>query len=365
MISAVFVSYRSAALAARAIDSFRADAERAGMPSEVVVVVNSGDEEEARALAGAADRVLLPGENLGYAGGLNAGIAASHGDPVVLANPDLVFLPGSVAALAETVARGGLSVAGPALFWDDGATLLLPPVEEPRPAELVRRALALDPGRSALPFRREVRRALAREAAVREGRCAEAGGLSGALLATTRATLGAVGPFDESYRLYYEENDWQRRLRAAGGRILFAGAARVVHRYAQSSRREARAEAWFHESERRYFESHFGAAGLRALARAAAAVPGPGPRIAPAASLSWEAGRNVLVAVSPAPSFRPFVLARPEAGATSFVLPEEVRSSLPDGPWYARAFDGETFGTVSEACLSAPSGPGRRAAGAD
>ena len=365
MISAVFVSYRSAPLAARAVDSFRQDAERAGLAPEVVVVVNSGDEGEAAALSRVADRVLLPGENLGYAGGLNAGIAASHGDPVVLANPDLVFLPGSVAALAGAVARGGLAVAGPALFWDDAATLLLPPVEEPRPAELVRRALALDPARNGLPFRREVRRALAREAAVREGRSVEASGLSGALLVATRATLGTVGPFDERYRLYYEENDWQRRLRAAGGRVLFCGAARVVHRYAQSSRREARAEAWFHESERRYFESHFGDEGRRALARAASAVPGRGPDLATAASLSWKAGEDVLVAVAPVPVFRPFVLARPPAGATTFALPPEVRSGHPDVPWYARAFDRETFATLAEARLSSLSGSGGQAVGAD
>jgi len=106
-ITAVLVSYRSGALAVRALESFRRDAERSGLSCEAVAVVNSGDPSEARVLAAAADRVVEPGANLGYAGGLNAGVAASRGDVLLLDNPDLLFLPGSVAALATAARRPG------------------------------------------------------------------------------------------------------------------------------------------------------------------------------------------------------------------------------------------------------------------
>lgn len=351
VISAVVVSYRSATLAVRAIASLRADAARAELSCEVVAVVNSGDPDEAATLGEAADRVVIPASNLGYAGGLNAGVAAARGEVLFLANPDLVFLEGSAGALAEAVRGAGPVVAGPALFWDDAASLILPPAEEPRPAELVRRVLALDPLRSPRLFRREVRRALDREAFVRERRTAKVTALSGALLATTRDTFEQVGPFDEGYRLYYEENDWQRRVRAAGGRLLFAGGARVVHRYAQSARREPRAEAWFHESERRYFEAHFGEAGRRALAWTATA--GAPPADPPTESrLRWEGRQEALVAVSPAASFRPFALVRPARGTGSFALPSEILSGHPDAAWYARAFDASSFETLAEARLS-------------
>ena len=44
LISAVFVSYRSAGLAARAIESLRADAANANLALETIAVVNSGDQ---------------------------------------------------------------------------------------------------------------------------------------------------------------------------------------------------------------------------------------------------------------------------------------------------------------------------------
>lgn len=356
MISLVLVSYRSAALAERAAASFRDEARRAGEGAEVVAVVNSGDPEEARRLAAACDRVVAPGANLGYAGGLNAGSASARGDLLLLSNPDVVFLPGSVSGLARAARSGGPVLAGPALFWDDAATLLLPPAEMPAPAEVVRRVLARDLRRQGRPFRRAARKALALEAAVRDGAAIPAEALSGAVMAATRATLLRLGPLDEAYRLYYEENDWQRRLLALGGRLLVAGGARVVHRWAQSARREPRAEEWFRASERRYFESHFGEAGRKALALDASRPPAWPPLLAESAALSWEAGRDVLVALSPVPWFRPFVVTRPPRGAGAYALPAEVAADHAGTPWFARAFDAATFTTLAEARLGTAAG---------
>src|ERR1019366_7573676 len=173
MISAVVVSYRSAGLAARALESLRWDAAKANLTLETIAVVNSGDPEEARALASAADRVVDPGRNLGFAGGLNAGIGVARGEILVLANPDVVVRAGALAALAAE-ARGTLVAAGPALFLDDGETLHLPPAAVParaaggrrdgapgdspreRPLGGVRRRVAAD-ARTRRAFRRGLR----------------------------------------------------------------------------------------------------------------------------------------------------------------------------------------------------------------
>ena len=214
VISAVVVSYRSAALAVRALESLRKDAASSGLTLETIAVVNSADGSEARALEAAAGRVLVPGRNLGYAGGLNAGAKAASGDVLVLSNPDVLVREGALAALAAA-ARTGLAAAGPAFFLDEGETIHMPPAEEPHPFALARRRLAGQPA----AFRRGLRRAFAAADAVARGETRAVGALSGALVAVSRATLDRVGPFDEAYALYYEENDWQRRLRRSGGTL--------------------------------------------------------------------------------------------------------------------------------------------------
>jgi GT2 family glycosyltransferase len=356
VISLVVVSYRSAVLAREAIASFRSDAGAAGEAAEVVVVENSG---EAAAFAGVADRTLDPGRNLGFAGGLNAGVAASRGDLLFLANPDLVFFPGSVAALAAgvRVARG-LVAAGPAFFLDDGLTIHAPPAEEPHPFDLLRRRISMNPATSERPFRRRLRRALAAAAAAARGEVWGVPALSGALVATTRATFESVGPFDDAYPLYYEENDWQRRLRLSGGALLTAAAARVVHRFGRSTSQESRSAAWFAESERRYFTRHFGERGSLGLTALAAAPPWPKPVPPPLgkAPLEWADRGAAGIAISPLPWFSPFAWAPLPEGASAWRPPSGFVEGL-GIPLYARAVDPRTGVVLAEASIAAASRP--------
>lgn len=54
----------------------------------------------------------------------------------------------------------------------------------------------------------------------------------GANLTLRRSAYERVGPFDPALDLYGDEEDWQRRLRAQGGRVRYVAAAAVVHRRA-------------------------------------------------------------------------------------------------------------------------------------
>jgi GT2 family glycosyltransferase len=351
VISAVFVSYRSAGLARRAIESFRAGAASLGEPAEVIAVVTSEDPAERDALAGCSDLSILTPGNAGFAGGLNAGLDAARGDVLFLANPDLVFLPGSVAELRQAVAGEAPVAAGPAFFSDEEQSLFQPPADEPHPFELARRRLGATPDGAERLFRRDLRRAEGARRAALGGARTPATALRGALVATNRATLSLVGPFDEGYRLYYEENDWQRRLRTLKGKLVYAGAAHVVHLYNQSARTEPRAAAWFAASERRYFLSHFGEPGRSALDVAAPA--GPPERRVPKlqdGKLRLDSPRPVEtpVAVSPSPAFRPVLLGAMAPGERSWSPGAQALEAMRGGRWFARAFDGRTLETLAE-----------------
>ena len=347
VISAVVVSYRSGALAVRAIETIRQDAKASGHSLETIAVVNSLDAEEARSLEGAADRVLVPGRNLGYAGGLNAGLAAASGEVLVLSNPDVLVRPGALLALLEA-ARSRFVAAGPAFFLDEGETLHMPPAEEPCPLCLARRSLAARG--SAAVFRRALRRARRAAREAEAGETAEVSALSGALVAVSRETLERVGRFDESYTLYYEENDWQRRLRARGGTLLRVGKAHVVHAYNRSARLEPLAAEWFAQSERRYFETHFGRRGVSALEALASERSGA-PTLAalPDGVLRFEG--SAFVALSPLPDFGSFVL-HPRVESGAWRPPGDVREGFGGATWFARAVDAATLEILAEGSLT-------------
>ena len=345
VISAILVSYRSASLARVAIESLRRESSRDGLQLEVVVVVNSGDPAEADVLRDVAEVVLSPERNLGFAGGLNAGIHVGRGDSFLLANPDLLFLPGSLARLHEAVLGPDLVAAGPAFYWDENEAIFHPPAEEPRPFDLRRRQLARRDIASAEGlFQRERRRVQTASCAAVRGENRTVSALRGALVAVSRRTLEAAGLFDESYALYYEENDWQHRFRAAGGRLVSVGGSHVVHRYNQSARLEPRSAGWFAASERRYFTSHFGVWGERALNELATTPDLVARRLdpLPEGRLVWKASGASAIAISPSPSFLPFAYQELPLHAREWSLPSEIASGIAGSIWYARAFDVET-----------------------
>jgi GT2 family glycosyltransferase len=78
----------------------------------------------------------------------------------------------------------------------------------------------------------------------------------GANMAVRRSALELVGPFDESLGIYGDEQEWQARLHAAGGRMRYAAAAALEHRRAGDDARLrslARA-AWFRGRASRRFD---------------------------------------------------------------------------------------------------------------
>jgi GT2 family glycosyltransferase len=93
-----------------------------GRASEVeLVLVDNGSPDDAakqcaRVAAGRTDLRWLPlTNNLGFGGGMNAGVAASSGEWVCLVNSDTLFPVGALSALLNTLARCGpaIGMVGP------------------------------------------------------------------------------------------------------------------------------------------------------------------------------------------------------------------------------------------------------------
>ncbi len=273
MISLILVAHHSSGRLLGAVESFRAEAGALGLPCEVLVVEQSEDAEEIAQVAGQAPDRLLVRPNRGYAAGLNAGIAAAAGEVLLLANPDVVFGPGSLAALLAAL-EAGWDVVGPQFAL---AGWRFPPADEQTPGEELRRFAA---SRGGAAWDRFLRREVRRWRRVWESPAPVAvAALSGALLAVRAATAARIGAWDEGYFLYFEENDWLLRARRLGMRLAVAPAARVEHAWGHAAGPGRTAEH-FGRSRRRYFAGHFGWRG-RAVARlglgSSPLTPGPFP----------------------------------------------------------------------------------------
>lgn len=255
-LSVVVVHYRTPELLTECLRHLRSGLH--GLGSETVVVDNSGDAE-----LDAADgaEVVRPG-NLGYAGAANLGVRATSGRRIALLNADVLVDASTLPRLLAEL-EAGWDVVGPRMHQDRSRRLLLP-LNEPLGFLWALRRAAFPHRRSTLRrWRRAVRPAWRATAPLATRR------LSGALLVFGRSVWRRAGPFDEGFRLYYEEADWLRRVRRAGLRSAHVPAATAVHLYNRSAGAEPRAATWFAQSARRDRRRWHGRLGSRLLEAAA------------------------------------------------------------------------------------------------
>ncbi len=296
MISLLVVNYRSCALAAEAIRSARA---ASLTPLQVVVVDNSCDEREAAALRRHCDVLIASPVNRGYAGAINDGRRRCDGEVIVVSNPDVIYGERAIETLAGTLA-GRITVAGPALYWDESFRWILPPSDRHAGLGEVDRILA---SRSDTWWRaRDRRRIRQRLAFWSAAGPLHVRAISGAVMAIRADAFDRAGGFDERFTLYFEENDFLRRIDERGESIAYVPAAHCQHLYNQSASQEsAKAGALYAESEAKYFAKWNGPLAARFLGKLRR-PPGEHPAVPLRGALEVPAGH--FVEISPDSSFQ-------------------------------------------------------------
>lgn len=227
------------------------------VPYEAIVADNGSSDGSTDMLARAFPwaHLLALGQNLGFAGANNRGLAVSHGRYLLLLNPDTEIVGDSLRAMLRFMdGHPDVGVVGPQLRYPDGniqssrrrfptyATGFVESTILQRwlPAHpLLRRYYLLDAG---------------------DDQTQDVDWLVGACLLLRRAACEQVGPLDERYFMYSEELDYAFRLKAAGWRVVYLPAAQVVHHEGRSSEQvAARRLIMFHTAKVQFYRRRFGA----------------------------------------------------------------------------------------------------------
>ncbi|WP_028923708.1 glycosyltransferase family 2 protein [Pseudonocardia acaciae] len=279
-LAVVTVTYSPGDALAEFLDSL----EKATTRPYTVVLADNGSLDGAPERASAERdgvELLRIGENIGYGAAANRGIAGL-GDEVgwvVVANPDVVWQPGSLdelVAAGERTPRAG--ALGPLIRDSDGTVY---------PSARLLPSLGRGAGHALFgavwprnPWTRAYRQS---ETAVAER---DAGWLSGSCLLLRRTAFDSVDGFDSRYFMYFEDVDLGERLGKAGWRNRYVPSAEVVHTGGHATTANARVSARMlaehHGSAYRYLAGHY-----------------PGPLYAPL-RLALRAGLAVRSALSTA-----------------------------------------------------------------
>jgi N-acetylglucosaminyl-diphospho-decaprenol L-rhamnosyltransferase len=189
-----------------------------------VVMADNGSTDGAPEEAAAAGRATLlrTGGNLGYGAAANRGASGASQEWIVIANPDIVWRPGSLDCLlqaAERWPRAG--VLGPVIVTVDGRLY---------PSARALPSLGRGIGHALFgwfwpsnPWTRSYRGEAGQPV---EG---PTGWLSGSCLLVRRAAFEEVGGFDPSYFMFFEDVDLCERLGRNGWLAVYVPSAEVCH----------------------------------------------------------------------------------------------------------------------------------------
>jgi N-acetylglucosaminyl-diphospho-decaprenol L-rhamnosyltransferase len=202
-------------------------------PVEVIVVDNGSRDGSVDALRSSLPdaTVVEAGENLGFAAGVNLGVAHSRAPLVLLLNPDAVVLPAAIDHLVSFAhEHPEHRIYGGRTLRDDGSTDPSSCWGEMSLWSLASFATGLSTVFKRSPFFDPESLGRWDRDTVREVPI-----ITGCLLLISRADWDLLGGMDERFFLYGEDADFSARARATGMRPVVVPDAAIIHRVGGST----------------------------------------------------------------------------------------------------------------------------------
>lgn len=200
------------------------------------IIVDNGSTDDTLAiveLKSAGIALIIPtGENLGYGRAMNIGFKQTTGEFVILSNPDVVFLDGSIGYMVEFLkSNPRVGILGVQEVFSNGTWQRsygdLPGIWPGIKDAVGITTLHNQMRRASWPWKID-------------RRPKEVGYPDGAVLAIRREAFVEVNGFDEDFYFYSDESDLSARIQKAGWRTMFSPETRVMHiRGADSAKTQA------------------------------------------------------------------------------------------------------------------------------
>lgn len=257
VITAVIVSYNTRDMTLECLRALAAAARPLSL--ETWVVDNASTDGSVEAVEQAAlpsVQVIANLKNLGFGAANNQAMWRARGEFILLLNSDAFLDVGALKVLTEHLRNHPeVGAVGPRLRYVDGT----PQVScycFPTPLRAWIENLGLARFFARFPRWEDLAKWDHRTAR-------EVDFIIGACLLVRRCVWEEVGGFDESFFLYSEETDWQRRMHTAGWRIAFTPEATAVHLAGGSGAKDkVRINQHFFTSLDYYVRKHHGLPGL-------------------------------------------------------------------------------------------------------
>jgi GT2 family glycosyltransferase len=240
-LSVIIVNYQSEQYLRKCLESlFACDW---GINFEIIVV-NNDKKERLTEIKNKFPFVTLinSSRNNGFGAACNLGVKHSQGDLLFFLNPDTEIIDSLRPIINLFEKNPEIGVVGPKLLGENGEVQAWSAGVEISLGDLIRNNLGFS--RSKKIWESSVVR--------------ETAWISGAALFVSRENFFKVGGFDENFFMYFEDNDFCRRIKKSGKKLLYFPKAVVLHRGGKSLQDPQKQKTYFFASQDYYFQKRFG-----------------------------------------------------------------------------------------------------------
>jgi N-acetylglucosaminyl-diphospho-decaprenol L-rhamnosyltransferase len=239
MISVLTVNFLSSDQVAGLAESLRQDCSPQRI--ELIVTNNSAGDRISLSSDSALSVTILESANNGFAAGINQAFRASHGEFLMVANPDVRVTAGSIEeAVGYLTDHPQVGLALPLLRYPTGEVQLSVRRFYTWPVALYARSPLRLLGRHPAFFRRYLCDDLDRTtpSAVDWG--------LGAAMFLRRADCSRTGVFDERFFMYFEDVDLCYRMWQTGKSVMYCPQIECIHEHRRSSKNPFSLHGWRH-----------------------------------------------------------------------------------------------------------------------
>lgn len=265
-LSIIIVSWNTHELLDRCLTTISASLANAHAQVTTIVVDNGSHDGTPAMLRDRHPEVELieSGGNLGFAGGNNLALRrlalrgwrlrdadTPRADAVLLLNPDTEIIGNALEVMLDYLDKHpDVNVVGPRLRYADGS-VQSSRRRFPTPAMFFFESTPISNRWPTNPWARSYAMQSANDPP--DSIIQEVGWLVGAALMVRRSAIEQAGILDAGFHMYSEESEWQERIAALGGKIVYLPEAEIRHYEGKSSEQALTARSLnFHSSRLRY-----------------------------------------------------------------------------------------------------------------
>lgn len=234
-LSILLIHYKTPTLLRHCLKSIYKD--EPNLDYEIIVVDNDSQDKSVEMIEDDFPQVKLIANklNLGFPKAVNQGIKLSSGKYILILNPDITVLPGSIDKMFEFLEKEkNIAVLAPKLINPNGSIQYSCFSTFPTSQIVLYRRTPLGKSPKALKLIKDYRMT---DWDHQEGR--EVAWVLGSCMMVRKEAIDQIGLMDERFFMYMEDVDWCRRFWQAGFRVYYFPEAEMVHYYQRSSASES------------------------------------------------------------------------------------------------------------------------------